>query len=90
MPGGVLKDMSPTTRELAQRLSGGEEIQLLWDSDSGRVEVAVRDVTTGIGFQLEVEPGNAIDAFHHPYAYAASFERHDGWRRIPRAQRRAQ
>jgi hypothetical protein len=54
------------------------------------VEVAVRDVTTGIGFQLEVEPGNAIDAFYHPYAYAASLGRHDGWRRIPGAQRRAQ
>jgi hypothetical protein len=82
--------MSPTTKELAQRLSGGEEIQLLWDPESGRVEVAVRDVTTGVGFHLEVEPGNAIDAFYHPYAYAASLGRHDDWRRVPGAQRRAQ
>ena len=81
--------MSPTTRELAQRLSGSEEIQLLWDPESGSVEVAVRDVTTGLGFHLEVEPGSAIDAFYHPYAYAASLGRHDGWRRVPGARRRA-
>jgi hypothetical protein len=32
----------------------------------------VRDVATGAGFRLEVAPGNAMDAFDHPYAYAAS------------------
>jgi hypothetical protein len=74
--------MSPTTRELAQRLSGSQEIQLLWDRESGRVEVAVHDVTTGVGFHLEVEPRNAMDAFYHPYAYAASLRRDDYWRRV--------
>jgi hypothetical protein len=82
--------MSPTTRELAQRLSGGEEVRLLWDAESGRVEVAVRDVTTGVGFHMEVEPGSAMDAFYHPYAYATSLGRHDGRRRVPGARRRAQ
>jgi len=65
--------MSPTTKELAQQFSGGEEIQLLWDPNGDRVEIAVRDVATGVGFHLEVEPSSAIDAFYHPYAYAASF-----------------
>lgn len=64
------------TRELAQRLSGGDEILLLWNPRDGHVEVSVRDVDTGIGFNLEVAPGSALDAFQHPYAYAAGL----GWR----------
>jgi hypothetical protein len=66
------------TRELAQRLSGSDEILLLWNPRDGHVEVSVRDVATGIGFDLEVAPGNALDAFHHPFAYAAALGRQDG------------
>jgi hypothetical protein len=66
------------TRELAQRLSGDEEILLLWNPLDGHVEVSVRDVATGVGFNLEVAPGSALDAFHHPYAYAAALGRTDG------------
>jgi hypothetical protein len=60
------------SRELAQRRSGSVEVLLLWHPESDRVELSVRDVATGAGFRLEVAPGNAMDAFHHPYAYAAS------------------
>jgi hypothetical protein len=67
-----------TRRELAQRLSGSDEILLLWNPGCDHVEVSVRDVATGIGFYLEVAPGSALDAFHHPYAYAASLGRHHG------------
>jgi hypothetical protein len=67
-----------TTRELAQRLSGSEEILLLWNCRDGQVELSVRDVETGIGFNLEVAPGNALDAFRHPYVYVASPGRHGG------------
>ena len=67
-----------TTRELAQRLSGAEEILLLWHPGCEQVEVSVRDVETGLGFHLEVAPGSALDAFHHPYAYAARLGTHDG------------
>ena len=66
------------TKELAQRLSGGDEILLLWNPLDGHVEVSVRDVDTGVGFQLEVAPGSALDAFHHPYAYAAVLGRNGG------------
>ena len=66
------------TRELAQRLSGGDEILLLWNPRDRHVELSVRDVATGIGFDLEVAPGNALDAFHHPFAYAAALGRQDG------------
>ena len=67
-----------TTRELAQRLSGSDEILLLWLPQCDRVEVSVRDLATGVGFHLEVAPGRALDAFRHPYAYAASLGRDDG------------
>lgn len=63
--------MSAPARELAQRLSGTDEVLLLWHPESERVELSVRDVATGAGFHLEVAPGSAIDAFYHPYAYLA-------------------
>jgi hypothetical protein len=65
-------------KELAQRLSGGDEILLLWDPRDGHVEVSVRDLETGVGINLVVAPGRALDAFHHPYAYAAALGRRDG------------
>ena len=63
--------MSARVRELAQRVSGTDEVLLLWDSESDRVELSVRDVTSGAGFRVEVEPASALEAFHHPYAYVA-------------------
>ena len=66
------------TRELAQRLTGGDEVLLLWHPESDRVELAVRNLATGAGCQIEVAPGDAIDAFYHPFAYAARCERSDG------------
>jgi hypothetical protein len=61
-------------RELAQRLSGTDEVLLLWHPEIDRVELSVSDVTTGEGFHIEVAPGTAMDAFHHPYAYVGSRE----------------
>jgi hypothetical protein len=58
------------TRELAQRLTGGVEVLLLWHTDIDLVELSLQDRATGAGFQLKVAPENAIDAFYHPYAYA--------------------
>ena len=66
------------TRELAQRLSGAAEVLLLWRPEIDRVELSVRDLVTGAGFHIEVAPGNAIDAFYHPYAYEAA--RRDSFR----------
>jgi hypothetical protein len=59
------------TRELAQRLSGTDEVLLFWNPEIDTLELRVRDVATGTGFQLNVTPEQALDAFHHPYAYAA-------------------
>jgi hypothetical protein len=66
--------MSAPARELARRLSGTDEVLLLWHPESERVELAVRDVASGVGVHLEVAPGSAIDAFYHPYAYVARRE----------------
>jgi hypothetical protein len=67
---------SVQTRELAQRQSGADEVLLLWHPDSDRVELAVRNLTTGAGCQIEVAPADAIDAFYHPFAYASGCESH--------------
>jgi hypothetical protein len=48
-----------------------------WHPETDRVELSVRDVTTGAGFRLEVARGSAIDAFYHPFAYVARPERVD-------------
>jgi hypothetical protein len=61
---------SAPARELAQRRSGGDEVLLLWHPDSDRVELAVRNLATGAGCQIEVAAADAIDAFYHPFAYA--------------------
>jgi hypothetical protein len=79
-PGGPAAEVGvagppPTgVRELAQRLSGTAEVLLLWHPDGERVELAVRDLAAGTDFRIEVAPVDALDAFHHPYAYAARRE----------------
>jgi hypothetical protein len=66
---GAIQSVSTQARELARRLSGSDEVLLLWHPENDRVELRVRDLATDVSFHLEVAPGNAIDAFHHPYAY---------------------
>jgi len=70
-PSAPGKRVSAPTRELDQRFSGGVEVLLLWHPDVDWVEVAVRDSRTGVEFQIDVPPADALDAYYHPYAYAA-------------------
>jgi len=58
-------------RELAQRSSNGIAVQLLWDPADNSVSVSVED-TAGVAFEIAVAPERALDAFHHPFAYALS------------------
>jgi hypothetical protein len=73
--------VSAATRELAQRQTGTLEVILLWHPDSDKLCVRVHDESGGDHFQLEVRPAEAMDVFHHPYAYAAAggieYCRHD-------------
>jgi hypothetical protein len=64
--------VTTTTRELDHRHNDGIDVTLLWDSATDRVSVFVRDARAGEAFELSVEPSRALDAFHHPYAYAAT------------------
>ena len=68
---GTCDRLCAPVRELARRSSGTDEVLLLWHPASNRVELCVRDLATEVCFHLEIAPGNAIDAFYHPYAYAA-------------------
>lgn len=72
------KCMSAPPRELAQRRSGTDKIQLHWHPESERVELSIHDLATGAGFYLEIAPDSAMDAFYHPYAYLARRESPDG------------
>jgi hypothetical protein len=66
-------DMASTrTRELDHRSNDGLEVALHWQPATNRISVSVFDSKTGDDFDLEVDPAEAMDAFHHPYAYAAS------------------
>jgi len=58
--------------ELAQRENDGIAVTLLWHAATDRLTVTVRDWRTGKAFDLEAQAHNAMDVYHHPYAYAAS------------------
>ena len=58
--------------ELAHRMAHGIEVALLWSPDSDTVVVAVNDESTGEAFALEPPRNRALDAFYHPFAYAAA------------------
>lgn len=60
-----------TFRELAFRASDGVQVGLFWSTSDNRLIVVVDDARSGDLFELEVSPAEALDAFEHPYAYAA-------------------
>ena len=57
-------------RELAHREADGIEVTLLWYAEADRVAVRVSDARTGDRFELRIHAADALDAFHHPFAYA--------------------
>jgi hypothetical protein len=66
---------TPTfARELHSRAADGIHVRLLWSAPEGRVWVAVADHKAASEFTVEVrEHAHALEAFHHPYAYAAHY-----------------
>jgi len=64
MPGG-------RTLELAERPAGGAVIRLFWREGSRDVWLQIRDENTGRTTTVAVSPEHALDAFRHPYSYAA-------------------
>ena len=59
-------------RELAQRTSDGIEVTLLWTKSTNVITIAVIDSHSGEELEFDVDGTSALDAFNHPYAYAAA------------------
>jgi hypothetical protein len=59
-------------RELAQRTSDGIEVTLFWSKPSDHVTIAVLDTRSDEALEFDVDGSAALDAFNHPYAYAAT------------------
>jgi hypothetical protein len=58
--------------ELDSRSGNGVDVALLWHQRDNTAVVAVVDHQSGEAFALDVHQNdNALDMFHHPYAYAA-------------------
>jgi hypothetical protein len=68
-------------RELDHRASDGIDVRLLWNAETKAVLVSVTE-RDGAGFEFQVPPADALQAFHHPYAYAYALH---GDRRVPLA-----
>ena len=63
---------APTDRrELARRTNDGIEVVLFWSKSSNQVTITVVDTRTDEAVEFEVAGEVALDAFRHPYAYAA-------------------
>jgi alkanesulfonate monooxygenase SsuD/methylene tetrahydromethanopterin reductase-like flavin-dependent oxidoreductase (luciferase family) len=66
-----MSSASPHTLELAARESDGIHVLLLWQPRADVITVSVEDHRRGDSFQLAVSADRALDAFYHPFAYAA-------------------
>lgn len=69
--GGAMSTTTAELVELAARDSDGVHVLLLWHPDENALTLTVEDSRVGDRFQLDVAPDRALDAFYHPYAYAA-------------------
>jgi len=68
----ALATTNASRRGLAQRSTDGIEVTLSWESLCDSVAVEVRDAPSDEAFEITVPGDRALDAFHHPFAYAAS------------------
>ena len=57
--------------DLANRRSGGIDVTLWWSPTDDSVSVEVLHLASDSTFELSVDQGRALDAYYHPYAYAA-------------------
>jgi hypothetical protein len=60
-----------TLTELASRRNDGLEITLYWAPADDSVHLAISNEQTGSTWAFPVDRARALDAFHHPFAYAA-------------------
>lgn len=64
--------MYASTRiELANRRGDGIDVTLWWSREDDSVAVEVLHFASESSFELTVDRDRALDAFYHPFAYAA-------------------
>jgi hypothetical protein len=64
--------MQTRTHELMLREADGLEVALVWRREVDRLTVVVNDERLGASFEIDAPRDRALDAFHHPFAYAAA------------------
>jgi hypothetical protein len=69
MTAGTQARPKAAVRELAHRVGTGIEVSLLWRRVDNSIALRLVELATGVEFELRVPPGEALDAFYHPYAY---------------------
>jgi hypothetical protein len=57
--------------DLANRRNDGIDVTLWWCPDDDSVAVEVLHLASDSSFELAVDRASALDAFYHPFAYAA-------------------
>ena len=57
--------------ELDRRVGAGLEVALFWSRSASDLLVSVVDTVTGERLEFPVGREEALDAFQHPFAYAA-------------------
>ena len=60
------------THELLIREADGIEVSLVWRREADTLAVVVNDGRLGASFEVAAPRDRALDAFHHPFAYAAA------------------
>jgi hypothetical protein len=66
-----MTSVCPCNRELAERSFNGTHVRLLWRQGTRQLWVEVREPDDRV-LAIPVRPEEALDAFHHPYAFAGS------------------
>ena len=66
----TIKELTES-RELAHRTNDGFDVTLFWSKASNRVTISVFHARSATALEFEVDDADALDAFNHPYAYAA-------------------
>ena len=57
--------------ELAHRRGDGIDVTLWWSRDGDSVSVEVLHFASESSFEVAVDRARALEAFYHPFAYAA-------------------
>ena len=63
--------LTTSARELDSRKGDGLVTRLLWNPDDDTLTVTVEDLRTEALVVIPVQRELALDAFQHPFAYAA-------------------